>query len=177
MTARSPAEVEATDVAERLAEAYRCHGAAVARTIAAYTGEPSMVEDLLNETFIRAVERIEDFEDRSTLETWLHGIALNVARAHVAKRTRRRRIDAALPPGPGATAAVDEDVGAREAVRVLYRALDALSEPLREAFVLCVLEARTLQDASRRSGVAVSTLHARRQRAEAFVRARLEGDR
>jgi RNA polymerase sigma-70 factor (ECF subfamily) len=146
MTARPPAEAEATDVVRRLEEAYRRHGSAVARTIVAYTGDRATVEDLVNETFIRAVERIDRFEDRSALETWLHGIAINVARGHVSKRARRRRLDASLPAAPVAADAVEEDVRAREAVAALYQALDELSEPLREAFVLCVLEAAALAD-------------------------------
>ncbi len=176
MTAASPADVPQAASADRLAEAYRCHGAAVARTIVAYTGDRSTVEDLVNETFVRAFERLDRFEDRSAFATWLHGIAINVARGHVSKRTRRRRLDAALPPPAVAVSAVEEDLRAREALRCLYRALDALSEPLREAFVSCVLEQRTLEDASRRSGVPVSTLHARKQRAEAFVRERLAAE-
>lgn len=172
---RAPAEpAVAVDAAERLAQAYVQHGAAVARTIIAYTGDPGVAEDLVGETFVRAVEGIDAFEDRSELATWLHGIAINVARAHTTKRARRRRLDAALPPGRRATDAVEDEVRGQEALRCLYAALDELSEPLREAFVLCVVENRTLEDASARCGVAMSTLHARKQRAEAFVRARLE---
>jgi len=42
--------------------------------------ERSEAEDVLQETWIRAVERFHDFERRSSLRTWLHGIAFNVVR-------------------------------------------------------------------------------------------------
>ncbi|NVB36555.1 RNA polymerase sigma factor [Pseudenhygromyxa sp. WMMC2535] len=161
---------------ERLARCYRDHGPRLARQIVAITGNPSCVEDLVNETFIRAHEHFDRFEDRSALSTWLHGIAINVARAHVAKRSRRRRLDAALPEPARQGEDVEDAVRGREAVRRLYLALDQLDADLRVAFVLCVLEQRSLKEGSALLGVPVSTLHARRQRAEAFVRAQIEGE-
>lgn len=160
---------------ERLARCYREHAQRLARQILAITGDPTCVEDLVNETFIRAHERFDRFEDRSALSTWLHGIAINIARTHVTKRRRRRRLDAALPKPTMEGEDVEDAVRERDAVRRLYLALDELDADLRVAFVLCVLEQRSLKEASGLLGVPVSTLHARRQRAEAFVRAQIEG--
>ena len=159
---------------QTIESAYRTHGPRIARRILAYTGEPESVEDLLNETFIRAFERLDGFQRRSELSTWLFGIAINVARAHVTKRQRRRRLDAQLPPPVGTGSSIEVQVRERAAVERLYRALDALSDDLRAAFILCVLEQRSLKDASALLGVPISTLHARRTRAETFVRAQIE---
>ncbi len=159
---------------QTIESAYRAHGPRLARRILAYTGDPACVEDLLNETFIRAFERLDGFQRRSELSTWLFGIALNVARAHVTKRERRRRLDAQLPAAAQVGPSLDVEVRERAAVKRLYQALDTLSDDLRAAFVLCVIEQRSLKDAGALLGVPISTLHARRKRAEAFVRARIE---
>jgi len=180
LTIKAPGSARATAAAGKdtrratIEVAYRTHGARLARRILAYTGDPSCVEDLVNETFIRAFERLDQFERRSELSTWLYGIAINVARGHVTKRRRRQRLDALLPKAPESGSEVEVELRERAAVTRLYQALDALSDELREAFILCVVERRTLKDASALLGVPVSTLHARRQRAEAFVRAQIE---
>lgn len=48
-------------------------------------------EEIVQETWVRAVERLEGFGWRSSLVTWLHGIALNVARE--TRRGSRRTVD------------------------------------------------------------------------------------
>jgi len=157
-----------------ITRAYLEHGPRIARRILALTGDPTSVDDLVNETFVQAFESLPRYEGRSELSTWLHGIAINLVRTHLAKRRRRQRIDATLLPearqGTPAEAALRE----RQAAQRLYAALWELPDELREAFVLCVIEQRSLKDAAEELGVPISTLHARRQRAEARVRARLE---
>lgn len=49
----------------------------------------STVEDLVQETFLVALEKLPTFDGRSTLHTWLCGIAKNKIRAH---RRRRRPV-------------------------------------------------------------------------------------
>lgn len=156
--------------------AYHQLAPAIAERLLALTGEPGVVEDLVNETFVRAYERLPHFEARSALSTWLHGIAINLARGHVAKRRRRRRIDAELtPPQPTVAAANQEtEVRQRQAAQRLYTVLASLPDQLREAFVLCVVEQRPLREVSEQTGVPISTLHARRQRAEVAVRAAID---
>jgi RNA polymerase sigma-70 factor (ECF subfamily) len=51
----------------------------------------AVAEDVVQETWVRAVERLDDFGWRSSLVTWLHGIALNVARE--AWRASLRTVD------------------------------------------------------------------------------------
>ncbi len=163
-----------TDPKEQLAVSYREFGPRLARRIIAITGDPGSAGDLLNETFVRAHESLGAFEARSSLSTWLFGIAINVARAHVAKNRRRTRIDAALRPAAPVAEDLEVQVRQRDAVRRLYAALDQLDDDLRVAFVLIVLEGKSLKEASALLRVPLSTLHARRQRAEALVQRLLE---
>lgn len=161
---------------ELIAQAYRRDAARVSRRILALTGDPASVDDLVNETFVCAYEALEKFEGRSHFSTWLLGIATNVARAHRSKHRRRRRLDRSLPGADSCGTCGETHLREQRAVERLYAAVDELPGPQREAFVLCVLERCSLKDASAALGVPISTLHARRQRAEAHVRARLEED-
>jgi RNA polymerase sigma-70 factor (ECF subfamily) len=50
------------------------------RHIRALTGDPSLSEELVQETFVQALLRIASFDGRSAFSTWLHGVAINVVR-------------------------------------------------------------------------------------------------
>ncbi len=52
-------------------------------------GDPHGVEDLVQDTFLVALERMRGFDGRSSLHTWLCGIAKNKIRD--ARRTRKPR--------------------------------------------------------------------------------------
>jgi RNA polymerase sigma-70 factor (ECF subfamily) len=54
-------------------------------------GDRAMVEDVVQDTFLAALEGLAGFDGRSSLHTWLCGIAKNKVRAH-----RRRRRPMAL---------------------------------------------------------------------------------
>ena len=52
-------------------------------------------EDVVQETWIRAVEGLADFQGKATFATWLTGIGLNVARNHLRRQSRRQTVDLA----------------------------------------------------------------------------------
>jgi RNA polymerase sigma-70 factor, ECF subfamily len=54
------------------------------------TGGDEESEDLVQETFVRAYRALGQFRGESTFRTWLHRIAVNVVRSHVARRNSRR---------------------------------------------------------------------------------------
>lgn len=55
-------------------------------------GDRAAVEDIVQDCFVVALQRLESFDGRSSLHTWLCGIAKNKIREH-----RRRRRAASLP--------------------------------------------------------------------------------
>src|SRR5262245_25160110 len=54
------------------------------------TGGDEESEDLVQDTFVRAYRALTQFRGDSTFRTWLHRIAVNVVRSHVARRNTRR---------------------------------------------------------------------------------------
>src|ERR1700739_3120363 len=69
---------------------YREHVGRVYGLCLRMTRDPTMAEDCTQETFINAWKALERFQTRSSLATWLHRIAVNVALA------KRRKSGAAL---------------------------------------------------------------------------------
>jgi len=64
------------------------HGGAMVRFARFLTKSSSMAEDLVQETWVAALEGLEGFEGRSSLRTWLFRILANKARTRIARDRR-----------------------------------------------------------------------------------------
>jgi RNA polymerase sigma-70 factor (ECF subfamily) len=134
---------------------------------------PSQVDDVVQEVFIVAHRKLSGFEGRSSLKTWLYGIALRVARVH---RTQTRRtsgplLDAERMQAPPATR---PDVRAEhaEAARIVHRILDGLDDEQREVFVLAELEQLSAPEIADALDVKLNTVYSRLRLArQAFAEA------
>lgn len=124
---------------------------------------PSALDDVVQEIFIVAHRRLPDFEGRSSVRTWLFGIALRVVRQH--RRTMRRKDRAteehdweALP----STHPTPHDAAERaEELSLLHRLLDALDDDKREVFVLAELEQMPVPEIAIAVGINVNTAYSR----------------
>lgn len=141
-----------------------------------------LLDDALQEVFIVVHRRLAEFEDRSSVKTWVTGITVRVAQA--LRRKERRRlarvsptedVDAFLAEG-----ASPHDVAARrEAMAVVGAFLDALDEDKRTVFVLRELEQMTVPEIAEATGTNLNTVYARSRAArrafeEAVAAARKE---
>jgi RNA polymerase sigma-70 factor (ECF subfamily) len=128
----------------------------------------SLVDDVVQEVFLVVHRRLGDFEARSTLKTWLYGIALRVARAH-RERDRRQQARtvnikqacAAEAPGP------DERAASAEGAFLVQIVLDGLDDPQREVFVLAELEELSVPEIARALNVKLNTVYSRLRLARA----------
>ena len=103
-------------------------------------GNPDDAEDILQETFLAGFERLEAFEGKSTVKTWLIGILLRkVARFHRYRKIRRT-LSVHLLGGADRTAFEEKTAG--DPARKLDRRMDirkmlgTLSRKHREVVVL-----------------------------------------
>jgi RNA polymerase sigma-70 factor (ECF subfamily) len=128
------------------AELIRLHYQKVYRLLVHLTGDVHQAEDLTQETFVSAWEKIASFQGRATLATWLYRIAYT---KFVDGRRSRRRTAGMLRqlPGPAAPPADPlETVMADDEARHLYRALDELDAPERTLLVLHYLQGLSYRD-------------------------------
>ena len=118
------------------------------------------VEDLTQETFLRAIRALPDFAGRSSVRTWLFGIARRTAADAVRRAVRRPRIAARVDWQSALPAAVGfED---EHALRDL---LSGLPAERREAFVLTQIAGFSYAEAAEICECPVGTIRSRVARA------------
>lgn len=156
------------------ASVYDSYFSYIWRSVQSLGVPPSQVDDVVQEVFVIAYQKLGTFEGRSSVKTWLFGIALHRARVH-----RRRARDAAqgeaVEPeriqGSDATRP-DRRAEYAEAVRVLHAILEELDDDQREVFVLAMLEELSAPEIAEVLGVKLNTVYSRLRLArEAFAKA------
>jgi RNA polymerase sigma factor (sigma-70 family) len=123
-------------------------------------------EEALQETWIRAIERLDGFRFGSSLKTWLCGIAVNCCREH-ARRSRTGPLELVAEP-------VDRDREVPERLD-LETAIAGLPDGFREVLVLHDVYGYTHEEIAGMSGIDASTSRSQLARARRAVRARLGG--
>jgi RNA polymerase sigma-70 factor (ECF subfamily) len=152
-----------TDVDARLLERYRGgderaatelverHAQALAR-FAVSLGEREDVEELVQDTFVRAFGALDAFRGESSLRTWLFTIERRLILDRRRSLARRHaRYDAGEAEAATEHTALDAVV-AEETEARLQRALGRLSPLQREVFVLRVAEGRSYREIAEIAG-------------------------
>src|SRR5215510_272402 len=80
--ASSASERTEPEAGPSVAEIYRTHFDFVRRTARRLGVEPQQLDDVVQEVFITVHRRIDTFEGRSELRTWLYGITRRVVSGH-----------------------------------------------------------------------------------------------
>lgn len=80
----------ASGSATAFAELVRMHQAKIRYFLARFTTDASQVDDLAQEVFLTAYQRIGGFKRDSSFSTWLHGIARNQALSFLRSESRRK---------------------------------------------------------------------------------------
>jgi len=170
----SPREGSSSQLALR--EVFDTHHAFVYRS-ARRLGVPDLaVDDVVQETFIVAGRKLDSFEGRASIKTWLFGITMRVA--HTYRRGEARRQKRAQVVAQSAESTVDP-YARREAADLLHRLLDDLDDERRAAFILADFEGMTAVEIAEGLSVNLNTVYsrirtARKQIGEALVRYRQE---
>lgn len=111
------------------------HAQPIARFLAAAGADAGEVEDLVQETFIRAFRGIDSWRGEAAFRSWLFTIASNLLRDHY----RRRKGKTMVPLDDQPLAAHDDPAGrleSREIEQQLQRGLETLPRLQREVFLL-----------------------------------------
>ena len=170
-------ESEAADVAlaaagdsrafERL---YRRHVPRIFTLVRRMVGGETDAEEITQDTFVRAWERLGSFRGEATFGTWLHRLAVNVAlnwRKNAARSRQRFDDGAVVELFPGRRHAGDEAMDLEEAI-------GALPPGARQVFVLHDVEGLRHEEIAELVGVTAGTSKAQLHRARMLLRKRLE---
>jgi RNA polymerase sigma-70 factor (ECF subfamily) len=143
-----------------------------------YTKSAVEVEDIVQDTFLKAYRRLETFQRQSSFSTWLYRIAVNTALDFL-KRIGRNPVQAVEDPeltaspvrgqaGSGVTiAAPDARLRREEIARITSEVLAELPEIFRTVLILREFEDMPYQEMADVLGISIGTVESRLFRARA----------
>lgn len=152
------------------------HAEELFRLAVALVGNASDAEDVLQETFIGALQGLDRFEGRSSARTWLTGILVRqAARHHRGRSQRRTQVVGELSEAsrrllsgsvPGESQQWDTRID-------VLAALGNLSPEHREALALREFQGMSYEEMSEVLGVPIGTVESRLHRARRELKERL----
>ena len=147
---------------------YRSHSARVYAICLRMVANPSRAEDLAQEAFIRAWEKLSSFRGKSAFATWLHRLTVNIVLGEI--RSRGRRKDEGVATEELRAVPDLRPVRQPEAGIDLERAIATLPSQARMVFVLHDVEGYRHAEIGQLMGIATGTSKAHLHRARRILR-------
>lgn len=142
---------------------------------------PQDAEDVLQETFLKALRALPDFEGRSSLSTWLYRIAVN--EALMAMRKRKPQVSLSAPNEEGEDEENGEEMQivdwgklpesellSSEARGYVDRAIEGLPQTLKVVFLLRDIEGLSIEETAAALGISQAAVKTRLLRARLRLR-------
>lgn len=115
---------------------YKEYAQQVYRFLLSLTGNDDLAEELLSETFYKAFVHIDRFEGRSSLYTWLCQIGKNAWLKECRRNKRYCELKTELFSIADEELPLEEQIIQKELHRKILKALQTLSAPYRDVFIL-----------------------------------------
>jgi len=154
----------------------------IARHVARYVKSAGDVEDVVQETFIRAYRGLRSFRGDSAFYSWLYRIATNAALNFLSRApddvllgdTAPEERAEAFEPGVSDGENPERTLMAKQIAETVQRALTRLQPELAEALMLYEVEGKAYAEIAEMLGVPIGTVRTRIFRAREFIAKRLE---
>jgi RNA polymerase sigma-70 factor, ECF subfamily len=153
----------------------------IARHVARYVRRAADVEDVVQDTFIRAYRGLGSFRGDSAFYSWLYRIATNVALSALARNPAPvllgddapdERSDA-FEPGVSDSEDPERSMMARQLADAVQRAVSRLQPDLAEPLMLYEVEGKSYSEIASMIGIPIGTVRTRIYRAREFIAKRL----
>jgi RNA polymerase sigma-70 factor (ECF subfamily) len=134
-----------------------------------YVRQPDEARDLAQDIFVKLYRRLETFHGHETFLPWLLRLARNASIDHLRRRKARPprsdiRVEEGPPipdPGPGP----HDSWAAHHSKRLVWAAMEKLSQPNREMIVLKEIQGLNLQEIATLLEIPMGTVKSRSNRA------------
>lgn len=127
-------------------EVHKEYGKRVYYFLLSLTGDENMAEELLQETFYQVFLNIDKFEGKSSVYTWICQIAKNAWLKECKRRNRFSDSFVEEEKTEDFALSLEENVIRKEQCKKIREAVQKLSEPYKEVFVLHVYEEVKLRE-------------------------------
>ncbi len=160
------------------------------RMISRMVRDEGAMQDVVQESFIKAWRAMAGFRGESQFYTWLYRIAINTAKKHLVATKRNPVInesslhangddeEGGIPEGllqsMGESDTPEAAYAAKEIAVAVNEALEALPEELRRALVLREMEGLSYEDISEAMDCPIGTVRSRIFRAREAISARIK---
>ncbi|MGH1342676.1 MAG: RNA polymerase sigma factor [Nannocystales bacterium] len=159
-------------------EVYREHAAFVRRSLRHMEVQAAGLDDVLHDVFLVVHRRLGDYDGRSSMRSWLYGVARRVALHHRRRGFRRVRREHHAPV-PVGHAQPDDVLARQEAAQWVEAFVATLPVDQRAVFVLSEVEGLPAPEVAAATGAKLNTVYSRlrlaRRRFERAVAQRAEG--
>jgi RNA polymerase sigma-70 factor (ECF subfamily) len=158
----------------------------IERLISRMVRDADLVQDVAQETFIRAYRAMPNFRGESAFYTWLYRIAINTAKKALVDLRRDPLVsEGALSRGEDGdeTSRVENELSdgetpeallaSKEIAAAVNSAIEALSEDLRQAITLREIEGLSYEEISDAMNCPIGTVRSRIFRAREAIAAKL----
>jgi len=135
------------------------------------TGWPDLAEELAQEAFVRAWEKLDTFRGEARITTWMHRLTVNVV--HNALRRRSRWRDRPEEPETLEVLGGGVEPGSPVSRVALERAIAELPERARMVFVLYDVEGYPQEEIAEMMEITVGTVKSQLHRARRLLRGAL----
>ena len=159
----------------------------IERLVSRIVRDTELVQDIAQETFVRAYRALPQFRGESAFYTWLYRIAVNTAKKALADRARDPLVSESSLVGAGReeeeTSRIDYELtdaatpeavlASKEIARTVNAAIEALSEDLRQAITLREIEGLSYEEIAELMNCPIGTVRSRIFRARESIAQRL----
>jgi RNA polymerase sigma-70 factor, ECF subfamily len=145
--------------------------------VCSHLGSAGEEEDLVQETYLRAMRSLRSFRGDAPVRGWLAAVARNVCADHVRRRARQSRLLGRLRLATPGVHDLHGRYGGSEGhdgLTVDALLLDTLAPDRREAFVLTQIAGLSYEEAAAAVGCPIGTIRSRVSRARRDLTALIE---
>jgi RNA polymerase sigma-70 factor (ECF subfamily) len=172
MSAHPSAAVRTEHDFEAIMRRYNGRLFRVARSILKDDAE---AEDALQDAYLQAFRRFDDFRGDAALSTWLTRIVINQALMR-ARKLKRENVVELLDVYNDRTESASDSVMRSEVRRLLERQIDQLPAAFRTVFILREVEELSVEETAECLSIPTATVRSRLFRARGLLRAALQRD-
>ncbi|MEP1093752.1 MAG: RNA polymerase sigma factor [Cyclobacteriaceae bacterium] len=150
------------------------------RVLRGYLADPSEIEDIMQDTYLQAYEKLWQYKQNAQFSTWLIRIGINKALVRIKQKAKIQATDVISitdnptiefrdekQPGPA-----DKMMG-KEAKEMLEKAIENLDEKYRSVYIMREVEEMSMAEISDCLDLSVSNVKVRLHRAKGMIKENL----